>query len=112
MKKLILFTGVFLYVILILICFAGTAQQAGDPLVHVHTVKEFKGKTTVKDTIFRLDTTKMPAMMHSRFQQHGRDSSAMHNRPMNGNTRAWAGRGHKRGMNIDSIAINIHVAMH
>jgi type IX secretion system substrate protein len=122
MKRLILITGAIIYLFFILICFAANAQQANanGPLVHIHTVKDFRGKVTVKDTSFRMDTAKMHAMMmHKRPHHFGKDSamrkhpkmdSAMlaHRKTMmqqNGNGQAWAGhRG--RLKNADSISIN------
>ena len=63
MKRVILITGTIVYVFFVLICFAANAQQAtaNGPIVHIHSVKDFRGKINVKDTSFRLDSSKMRA---------------------------------------------------
>jgi len=128
MKRLILVTGAIVYLFFILICFAANAQQAipTGPLVHIHTVKDFKGKVSVKDTSFRMDTAKMHAMMHKGPHHSGKDSamrkhpkmdSAMlaHRKMMmqqhKGNGQAWAGHrgGHIR--NVDSISVNTKITV-
>jgi hypothetical protein len=113
MKRFLLITCAVVYVFFILICFAANAQQsaATGPLMHIHTVKDFRGKVSTKDTTYRMDTARMNETgMHKRPHHSGKDSSMMADHQMmrqhHGNGQAWAGHrgGHKR--NIDSIAIN------
>ena len=112
MKRFILITGAIVYVFFILICFAANAQQAqaNGPIVHVHSVKDFRGKVSIKDTSFRLDSSKMRALAkHNirRFKNQdfaGADSQKVkhriHQRVAN------IRRAAHHLMNADSISIN------
>jgi len=127
MKKFILITGAVVYLILMFICFAANAQQASatGPLVRVHTVKDFKGKVTTKDTVFRMDTARMHNMTHRR-SGHFRNDSAAHkyrNMPHDsamatrhkmhpGNRMAWNGHGGRLLMHADSISIVRRFTVH
>jgi len=78
MKKIILFTGAFVYLILMFICFAANAQQSSGigPLVHIQTIKDFRGKISRRDSVFRLDTSEMHKRMMHRIAGRFRNDAA------------------------------------
>jgi len=118
MKKLIIITGLLIYMLLMVICFAANAQtttvpqSATAPLIHIHSVKEFKGKKVVKDSTFRPDLSKMRAM-----RKHAQTDSSARKKFQHMKRRFAGAQGNPRMMgrmfhNADSVSVNLHTIIH